>query len=455
MKRAIMLLAAMAFGFGSFAQETKKENDKYSTWSIGADLGGTYFWGDHKGFRSDSQTSKGTMGFGASIYADKNFNSVFGLEAQFAYRSFTGRQTVTYFKNTSYMEAALLGTINLSNLSFSADKKKWAFILYGGLGMSMSKPTLYDVDDNELLQAVSADKSYHNELSFIMGMNVKYRISDNLDLDLRGQGYKWFGDAEDARVDGKFDDAGVYGSVGITYHFGKKTPIIWAAPFAEMKEDMDVMKKDMDAMTADTDNDGVSDKFDKDNSTPEGVATDGAGRALDTDGDGVPDNADEDPFTPKNAKVDAQGREIDTDGDGVPDSRDKDNNTKEGAMVNFQGLEIKNVGGAGGAFLPSIYFTFNSTTVDASNHQRLASIARTMKANPDIKLKVVGYSDKQGPENYNKKLSERRAKAVVKELSKTYGIDESRFTIEAQGPANAISGSRNDVNRRVEFEIAE
>ncbi|GAB5556956.1 MAG: hypothetical protein SchgKO_11690 [Schleiferiaceae bacterium] len=452
MKRAIMLLAAMAFGFGSFAQETETEEKKYGTWSIGADLGGTYFWGDHKGFNSNSNTSKGTMGFGASLYLTKNISSVFGIEGQGSYRSWTGRQANEYFKNTSYFEGALLGTINLTNLSFKEKPQKYAFIAFGGMGMSLSKPTAYDVDDNELRVAVPEGSDWHNELSLIFGGQFKYRLTDNLDLDLRAQGYKWFGDAEDAFVNGKFDDAGVYGSVGVTYHFGDKTPIIWAAPFAELKQAMDNLEDDMATMSTDSDGDGVSDKFDKENDTPEGVTVDGAGRAADTDGDGVPDHMDEDPFTPKNAKVDSQGREIDTDGDGVPDSRDLDNNTKEGTMVNFQGVEIKQGGGVG-AYLPSVYFKFNSTSVDASNHQRLASVARAMKANPDLKLKVVGYSDKQGPENYNKKLSERRAKAVVKELSQTYGIDESRFTIESQGPSNAISGSRNDVNRRVEFEV--
>mgnify|MGYP001396330455 CR=1 FL=1 len=447
-----MLFAAMAFGLGSFAQETEKTESKYSTWSIGADLGGTYFWGDMKGFNSNSNTSKGTMGFGASLYVDKNFSSVFGVEAQGSYRSWTGRTTNEYFKNSSYFEGALLGTINLSNLSFKENQSKWAFIAFGGMGMSMSKPTAFDVDDNELRVAVPAGEDWHNELSLIFGGSIKYRINKNLDADLRGQGYKWFGDAEDAIVSGKFDDAGVYGSIGITYHFGDKEPIIWAAPFAEMKQAMENVQEEVGAMSADSDGDGVSDKFDKEDDTPEGVATDGAGRALDSDGDGVPDHMDEDPFTPKNAKVDAVGREVDTDGDGVPDSHDLDNNTPEGTMVNFQGIEIKQGGGVG-AYLPSIYFTFNSTQVDASNHQRLASVARAMKANPDLNLKVVGYSDKQGPENYNKKLSERRAKAVVKEMSKTYGIDESRFTIDFQGPSNAISGSRNDVNRRVEFEV--
>lgn len=452
MKRAITLLAAMAVGFGTFAQETQSESEKYSTWSIGADLGGTYFWGDLKGFHADANTSKGTMGFGASVYVNKNFSSVFGVEGQLGYRSWTGRQTDIYFKNTSYFEGNLIGTINLSNLSFSSDKKKWAFIALGGIGMSMSKPTLYDVDDNELTVAVPKGEDWHSELAFTFGGQAKYRMTNNLDLDMRFQGYKWFGDAEDAFVNGQFNDAAVYGSVGVTYHFTDKEPIIWAAPFAEMKKAVDAMKSDVDAMSSDSDGDGVSDKFDKESDTPEGVTVDGAGRAADTDGDGVPDHMDEDPFTPKNAKVDSQGREIDTDGDGVPDSRDLDNNTKEGTMVNFQGVEIKQGGGVG-AYLPSVYFKFNSTSVDASNHQRLASVARAMKANPDLKLKVVGYSDKQGPENYNKKLSERRAKAVVKELSQTYGIDESRFTIESQGPANAISGSRNDVNRRVEFEV--
>ena len=56
-----------------------------------------------------------------------------------------------------------------------------------------------------------------------------------------------------------------------------------------------------------------------------------------------------------------------------------------------------------------------------------------MKAN-NTPIKVIGYADKKtGKADYNMQLSEKRAKAVAKELTEKYGIDSSRITIEWKG----------------------
>ena len=220
------------------------------------------------------------------------------------------------------------------------------------------------------------------------------------------------------------------------------------------------LQANVDGLSMDADGDGVSDIFDKEADTPADVAVDGSGRSLDTDGDGVPDYLDADPFTTKGARVDENGKELDSDNDGVADSQDIEPNTEEGALVNFQGktISLEAAGGEStttvGGSLPSIYFKVNSSRIDYwSSYDRLAEVAKVMKANADAKVKVVGSADKIGAEDYNESLAEKPAQAAVDHLVKIYGIDAGRFTVASEGESNPLSTSDEalNVNRRVDF----
>jgi OOP family OmpA-OmpF porin len=197
------------------------------------------------------------------------------------------------------------------------------------------------------------------------------------------------------------------------------------------------------------------------------VVVDGKGVALDVDMDGVADFQDDDPFTPRGVQVDANGRELDSDKDGVPNSVDIEPNTPLGVTVNFQGKEIR---GAKGAFMPAIYFDFNSTKVSYANYERLAAVAALLQANLNYKLKVIGYADSVGNNSNNMKVAMNRANAVIEILNTVFNIDKSRLTPESKGEESplanesvkmtqkssdgqVITNSLNRMNRRVEFVI--
>ncbi|MDZ7847932.1 MAG: hypothetical protein U5L96_14895 [Owenweeksia sp.] len=93
----------------------------------------------------------------------------------------------------------------------------------------------------------------------------------------------------------------MYPHIGLTYNFGQKDAgsVIYTNPLDEMYFDVAEVKENFEQLTTDDDDDGVSNYFDKDNSTAEGVAVTGSGEAMDMDEDGIPDNMDEDPFTPE------------------------------------------------------------------------------------------------------------------------------------------------------------
>ena len=257
-------------------------------------------------------------------------------------------------------------------------------------------------------------------------------------------------------------------NLGLNYRFtSKEESVEWNNPLDAMYGDIATVKTEIEGLSSDSDGDGVSDAFDADNNTPQGVAVDGKGNALDVDMDGVADYADEDPFTARGVQVDAKGRELDSDKDGVANSVDMEPNTPSGATVNFKGQEIR---GAKDAFMPSVYFDFNSSAVSYANYERLASVAALLQANPRYTLKVIGYADSVGNAENNHKLALRRANAVIDALVNMFSVDASRLTAESKGEdaplanetlkvseitsdGQVISNNLSRMNRRVEFVI--
>ena len=75
---------------------------------------------------------------------------------------------------------------------------------------------------------------------------------------------------------------------------------------------------------------------------------------------------------------------------------------------------------------------------------------------PTLKIEVSGHTDNKGSTEYNKKLSERRAKAVVDYLV-TKGISTNRLRYAGYGMDRSLVSNDDEVsrqlNRRTEFEI--
>jgi len=223
----------------------------------------------------------------------------------------------------------------------------------------------------------------------------------------------------------------------------------------DLETEVASLKGELAKVQKDGDGDGVSDVFDLEPNTPKGALVDGSGRALDLDGDGVRHELDVDPFSPRGVRVDASGAELDSDGDGVSDSKDKEPNTPAGSLVNFQGKRIETGGinnQVASAFIPEIKFATNSVTVTPEEEAKLAVVAKMLKANPSLRLQIIGHADKTGSEKTNLKVGERRAKAVLRALTTTFSLPESRFEVVTKGEGDPIS-KKDQHNRRVEFVV--
>jgi OmpA-OmpF porin, OOP family len=117
-------------------------------------------------------------------------------------------------------------------------------------------------------------------------------------------------------------------------------------------------------------------------------------------------------------------------------------------------------------FSADALFDFDSATLKPEGMQALDSFADQLASlNYDLII-AVGYADRIGNEDYNKKLSVRRAESVKEYLVTHKAIDQDRIFTDGKGEANPVTGdSCHDANknalieclapdRRVEIEVA-
>lgn len=119
--------------------------------------------------------------------------------------------------------------------------------------------------------------------------------------------------------------------------------------------------------------------------------------------------------------------------------------------------EVRRVGeGIVIEFKEQILFAFDKADLGNSAEQNLNKLNEVLKKYPDTDIEIIGHTDDKGTNNYNQKLSQRRAASVASYL-KSNGIAASRVATKGMGEtdpkiANDSDASRAE-NRRVEFVI--
>jgi outer membrane protein OmpA-like peptidoglycan-associated protein len=213
----------------------------------------------------------------------------------------------------------------------------------------------------------------------------------------------------------------------------------------------------------DNDADGIPDKDDKCPNDPEdkdGFQDADGCPDPDNDGDGIGDHIDQCPDQPedKDGFQDEDGcPDPDNDGDGIPDTQDKCPNEAgpppDGCpqkytliVVTENKIELKQ----------TVFFDTNKATIKKVSFELLNQVAQALKDNPTIQVRIEGHTDSQGNDDFNMKLSQRRAESV-----RTYligkGIAGDRMVPQGYGETVPIADNRTSAgraqNRRVEFVI--
>lgn len=109
----------------------------------------------------------------------------------------------------------------------------------------------------------------------------------------------------------------------------------------------------------------------------------------------------------------------------------------------------------GSVDLYGIYFDTDKAVLKPESNVTLSEIAKLLAAEPSLSLSVVGHTDNVGTPAHNQKLSEARAKAVVKALTQQHKIDTKRLTASGKGATQPLAGNETEEgrakNRRVEL----
>ena len=102
-----------------------------------------------------------------------------------------------------------------------------------------------------------------------------------------------------------------------------------------------------------------------------------------------------------------------------------------------------------------IYFDVNKDVVKPESYGTLKEIATILNEVPDVKVKIVGFTDSDGDDASNLDLSKRRAASVKSELVKSFGVNGDRLVTDGMGEGQPVAPNDTPVNkalnRRVEF----
>jgi len=107
--------------------------------------------------------------------------------------------------------------------------------------------------------------------------------------------------------------------------------------------------------------------------------------------------------------------------------------------------------------MPDVLFDPGQYTLKPAARERLARISGIVLAYPELKLQIEGYTDSTGSDDFNQRLSEKRA-ATVRDYLVDSGISINNVFAKGMGKANPIADNATaagrKLNRRVEMIVS-
>ena len=420
------------------------------------------------------------FGYGVGIHARKSLDHLFSIRLDALYSKSKGDAEFDSGDGNRRFEADWIGgtgygVVTLNNFLLNGDTRNWNIFLMAGGGFNFVSTEFQCNEDIRRFGCSGANQTWQEgrngeiesefHVNAAAGGGISYRLNERLNIGVEYQALIPLGnraDLMDGYAASTFRDIlNVFG-VAINFNIGDATtkaePRYWTNVFTPIKEDINNLNRRVDAATTDSDGDGIVDSVDQEPDTPANVPVDSRGRTLDSDKDGVPDYRDLEPFFPPRP-----GEEIDADGV-VIERMDRGLNEEE--VRTIVGDEIERVierdgimtsttmvnSPNGAIYLPMLYFPLNASEVSYDDYGMLASVARVLQANPDMRVIVRGYTDRVGNPEFNQKLSYMRAYNVIKHLVTEHDIQRERLILQYRGEDEAIVPlDQSRTNRRVEF----
>lgn len=466
----LFCLLSVAFNAISYGQtDSQPSKIQYNTWSVTLSGGSMLFYGDLRQFDFYPVTKQNSMDWynlspGLSEYAwgyglaiSKQLTPIFGIQGILEKGELHGMDiNADAHFNASILTYGLNMKINILPM-LKPDLESPRIAIYGiaGIGFCDFKTRQYSISTNTLLSSYgygdgNAEKKATTETVIPLGIGIKYKISNTIDIGIESTINNVNTDKLDARiVKGSTKDKYGYTAITLTFNIGgNEKSLEWVTP------------KEMES-------DKTAPLFSEMN------------RKIDSLGNKLKEvsnkaNANESNITQLQkdvADLKNPPREADNDKDSVPNSKDLEPNTPKGNLVNFQGITIPRsvnttivekteatykieVGDK--VVLNNIFFDFDKATLRPESNTELDRLTKLLKDMPTLVIEISGHTDNVGSAAYNKTLSESRAKSVVDYLLKN-GIEKSRLSYIGYGFDQPIATNSTDEgrqkNRRTEFKV--
>ncbi|MCQ4295282.1 OmpA family protein [Pseudomonas stutzeri] len=104
-----------------------------------------------------------------------------------------------------------------------------------------------------------------------------------------------------------------------------------------------------------------------------------------------------------------------------------------------------------------VKFDFDKSRVREESYSDIKNLADFMQQYPQTNTTVEGHTDSVGTDQYNQRLSERRAEAVRNVLVNEYGVQGGRVNSVGYGESRPVADNATEegrqINRRVEAEV--
>lgn len=109
--------------------------------------------------------------------------------------------------------------------------------------------------------------------------------------------------------------------------------------------------------------------------------------------------------------------------------------------------------------MENIYYDLDKAEIRDDAARELDKLVTILEDNPELKIELSSHTDDRADDDYNMKLSQRRAKSAVDYII-SQGISANRLTAKGYGESkliipNANTEEQHQVNRRTEFKILE
>ena len=367
------------------------------------------------------------------------FNEKFGVKGTGGIGTFSEAKGNSPEFSTNYGNISLQGVFNWGRiLNFETFSRRLTVLGFFGGGAGYIKNDVRPINDYD------PDHVYTINTGVATLFKLSNRVSLEGDISMIVNGRQRFTfDGTDFNSPGRpfqpeinyVHATGTWwtGTLGLNIYLGKQEEhadwYIAADKYATKVELASAINEIKDLLK-DSDGDSVSDYLDKESNTPAGARVNFSGVTLDSDNDGTPDHLDKCPFTPGSASL-----------GGCPSVEIKEEADYFKKAINENYVNV--------------YFAFDSDKPLSYSISSANFVANFLKRNPGVKLEVKGYADELGPEDYNIKLSEKRAKAVYDMLISA-GIESSRLSFKGYGEDTSVdksSAEARQLARRSSFEV--